>query len=334
MIDNLPPALGSLFMIGIPGTRLDESTIDLIQKDGVHNFILFKRNVESREQLKELCASLSKTCLASNLPKPLISIDQEGGSVTRLPPPFTQFPDQRQLAEAGNCEELLGEYARTCAKELKEVGVNMNLAPVLDICPSGQGYFMEKRCLGADPDLVSHLGVLVVAEMQKGGVAACVKHFPGLGRAVLDPHHELPFVASSRESLLASDLIPFEAACAADVASFMTSHAIYEQLDHKRPATLSRPVLQGILRERIGYEGLVITDDLEMGAIENTEHGENPALGSFLAGADLMLICQDHDKVRKALGAFEKAWKDGVFEMESVSLALLRQSKVREQYAD
>lgn len=333
MFKTTASALGGLFMVGIPGKRLDESTRDLIEKDGIHNFILFTRNVGGREQLKELCTALKETCLANDLPSPLISIDQEGGSVTRLPPPFSQFPDQRQLAEAGNCEVLLRQYARTCAWELKDVGVNMNLAPVLDVCPTGQGYFMEKRCLGAEPEQVANLGLLVVHEMQKEGVAACAKHFPGLGRAVLDPHLELPFVSSSRESLVAGDFIPFKAACEAGVAACMTSHAIYEQLDIKRPATLSRVVLHDILRKEIGYTGLIITDDLEMGAIERTDYGENAALRAFLAGADLMLICQDHKKVRKALDAFYKAFQKGVFEMESVHQSLSKQNEVRNQYA-
>ena len=333
MSKHLPPVFGSLLMIGIPDPGLDESTRELIEESGVHNFILFKRNVQSREQLKDLCASLRKTCLARNLPNPLISIDQEGGSVTRLPPPFSQFPDQRQLAEADNCEELLGQYARTSARELKEVGINMNLAPVLDICPSGQGYFMEKRCLGSEPGRVSRLGQLVIDEMQKGGIAACAKHFPGLGRAVLDPHLDLPLVASSREKLRSTDLVPFAAACAVDVASCMTSHAIYEGLDRQRPGTLSRFILQDILRKEVGYEGLVVTDDLEMGAIEKTDYGVNPALAAFLAGADLMLICRDHAKVRTALGAFAEALLAGVLEMAAVQQALQRQSRVRSRYA-
>ncbi len=334
MVKNQTPPLGSLLMIGLPGLDLDPSSKELIEKGGVHNFILFKRNVEDREQLKRLCAALKEVCTANNLPKPLISIDQEGGTVARLPPPFTQFPDQRQLAEAENCEELLARYARTCARELKEVGINMNLAPVLDVCPTGQGYFMEKRCLGSDPEVVSRLGILVVQEMQKGGVAACIKHFPGLGRAVLDPHLELPFVAASLQSLAAADFLPFERACEAGAASCMTSHAIYEQLDAKLPGTLSRAILQDILRKKMRYEGLVITDDLEMGAIENTDYGRNPALASFLAGADLMLICQDHDKVRQALRAFDKGFQDGLFWTDTVVQALLRQEEVRMRFAD
>jgi beta-N-acetylhexosaminidase len=208
----------------------------------------------------------------------------------------------------------------------------MNLAPVLDVCPAGQGYFMEKRCLGTDAARVSHLGMIVVREMQRGGLAACVKHFPGLGRAVIDPHLELPVVSSDKASLTSVDLVPFEAACGSNVAACMTSHAIYEQLDLQRPATLSRTIITDILRKTFKYEGLVITDDLEMGAIEKSNYGENAALEAFLAGADLMLICQEHSKVRKALDAFDQALQSGVFEIESVLRALVRQNKVRSQY--
>ncbi|MFC1844613.1 glycoside hydrolase family 3 N-terminal domain-containing protein, partial [Thermodesulfobacteriota bacterium] len=147
--------LGQIFMAGLPGTVLDNSTLRLIEEFRVNNFIYFKRNVESPEQLKKLSADIHKACTENNLGPPLIAIDQEGGSVARLGPPFTQFPDARVLAQSENPESRLSDYARVCASELKGIGVNYNLAPVLDVCEAGKGYFMEKRSLGADPEEVS-----------------------------------------------------------------------------------------------------------------------------------------------------------------------------------
>lgn len=326
------PDLGSLFMVGIPGKGLDPSTINLVEEFHIHNFILFTHNVESKVQLQALCTSLSTLCLDNYLPAPLISIDQEGGSVTRLPPPFSQFADQRKIVKANAPTLALRDYAKTCATELKEVGINMNLAPVLDICPEGKGFFMEQRCLGDDPVLVGQYGSLVINEMQNAGVAACAKHFPGLGKAVPDPHRELPTVTTCRKEMAARDFLPFKAACDADVAAFMTSHTIYQDLDPQNPATLSPFILQNILRKHLGFSGLVITDDLEMGAIEANGSIEEAALTSFLAGADLLLICHDHDKIRRSFRHLSQGVQKGIIDVQTVNISIQRQSKVRRRF--
>lgn len=294
---------GHLLMVGIPGHGLDDSTRALICEEGVHNFILFRRNVSNRQQLAALCQELREVCLAQGLPRPLISIDQEGGQVARLPPPFTLFDEPRAIAESPDCQERLREYALTCAEELVSVGINFNLAPVLDVCPSGKGLFMERRCLGEDPLLVAELGALVIRGLQEAGVAACAKHFPGLGSALLDPHLELPVVDLPEVRLCKEDLVPFVRAIESDVAAVMTSHAVYSSLDGAVPGTLSRRVIHDLLRERCGYDGLIITDDMEMGAIEKFMEFPEAAVKAFLAGADLVLICHDHQKIRSALAS-------------------------------
>jgi beta-N-acetylhexosaminidase len=295
-------SLGQLFMAGLPGVTLDDSTRNLIEEFRINNFIFFKRNVESPEQLKKLSDELYRVCTQNNLDPPLIAIDQEGGSVTRLAPPFTQFPDARVLAQSENPENSLGDYASVCSNELKSIGVNYNLVPVLDVCEAGKEYFMEKRSLGGDPGVVGRLGTHVISAMQAHGIAACAKHFPGLGAAVVDPHLKLPYVAKSEPELRAQDILPFQQAVAAGVASIMTSHTIYQHLDPESPATLSKIILTDLLRNDLGYDGVVITDDLEMGAIEKEGDLGQAALQAFAAGADLLLICHSHEKVIDALG--------------------------------
>ncbi|MDH4320909.1 MAG: beta-N-acetylhexosaminidase [Desulfobulbaceae bacterium] len=299
-VDAQAAAVGDLFMVGLPGLALDDSTVALVRDCRIHNFILFKRNVADPDQLRQLCEALNDLCRGQGLPLPLISIDQEGGTVARLGPPFTQFPDARVLANSPEPEAAVRDYATVCGRELREVGINMNLAPVLDVCPAGEGRFMERRSLGADPERVGVLGCLIIDDLQAAGVAACVKHFPGLGAAVIDPHLHLPTVSQSRRQLDEIDLAPFRAAAQAGVAAFMTSHTIYSAVDAEHPATLSALILEGILRREIGYDGMVITDDLEMGAIENNGTVAGAAHASFLAGADLLLICHDHAKIRQA----------------------------------
>ncbi|MEJ2031846.1 MAG: beta-N-acetylhexosaminidase [Deltaproteobacteria bacterium] len=326
--------LGGLFMAGLPGTVLDPSTLALIEKDRVGNFIIFRRNVADPGQLRRLCSDLRETCQASGLPAPLIAIDQEGGTVARLPAPFTQFPDARVLTAAADPRQALTDYARTCARELREVGINMNLAPVLDVCPEDEGRFMERRSLGADPGEVSRWGRLVITILQEEGVAACGKHFPGLGAAILDPHERLPRVDRSPAEIRRQDLPPFREAAAAGVAAIMTSHTLYPAFDREWPATLSRPILTGLLREEIGYQGMIVTDDLEMGAIEKEGPLDAAALRSFEAGADLLLICHDHGKVRAALQRLAATVAAGRISPSRLESSLARIATVRRRFAD
>jgi beta-N-acetylhexosaminidase len=327
-------AIGPLFMVGLPTTELDSSTLQLIRDLQIHNFIIFKRNVQDKQQLHQLCDELKQACRTNDLPAPLISIDQEGGSVTRLPPPFAQFADARILAESSNPEKELLSYADTCSRELLEAGINMNLAPVLDVCAAGHDYFMERRSLGEDPARVVQLGVLVVNAMQQLGIAACAKHFPGLGAAVIDPHLELPQVTRPLTQLRAIDLPPFAAAIAAGVAAIMTSHTIYHSLDPAMPATLSPKILTGLLRNELGYDGLIITDDLEMGAIEREQPLSAAALQALTAGADLLLICHDHAKVHSAFEAVVVGLEKGILTSAQLQKSITRIAEVRRRFAE
>ncbi|OGQ88348.1 MAG: glycoside hydrolase family 3 [Deltaproteobacteria bacterium RIFOXYD12_FULL_56_24] len=320
-------------MVGLPGTELDDSTRDLINRYGINNFILFKRNAENPAQIRRLCFGLVEACRAAGLEAPLISIDQEGGTVARLKMPhFTEFPDARELADSDRAEELLTGYARTCARELLAVGVNMNMAPVLDVSPAGLGLFMEQRSLGGEPEQVARLGTLVIKTMQENGLAACAKHFPGLGAATLDPHKVLPVVERSPAELRGCDLVPFAAAIRAEVAGVMTSHTVYPQLDPALPATLSPRILGGLLRNELGFDGMIVTDDLEMGAIENEGTVAAAALVAFKAGADLLLICHEHTKIIAAHELLSKAVGREITE-ERLRRSLARIGEVRRRFA-
>jgi beta-N-acetylhexosaminidase len=323
---------GALLMIGLPGPELDDSTRELIHSDGVNNFILFRRNVVDPLQLRRLCAELHRACREESGRPALIAIDQEGGSVTRLPPPWTQFPDQRQLAEAPDPVAALSDYAAVCGAELLAAGINFNFAPVLDVAPAGEGFFMARRSLGAEAQTVARLGGVVIREMQGSGVAACGKHFPGLGSARLDPHQVGFAIVKERARLAAEDLPPFQGAIAAGVAAIMTSHTVYPELDPECPATLSSRILAGLLRGELGYEGLVVTDDLEMGAIENAMSVAEGARLALLAGADLLLICKEHEKVRETITGLDQARAEGLVTEARVTEAEERIERVREDY--
>lgn len=327
-----PNQLGQLFMIGLPEPNMDDSTRRLIKDERINNFILFTRNVEEPDQLRSLCKDLTGTCRQYNLPPPFISIDQEGGSVTRLGPPFNQFDDARVMADDTDAETRLLEYARVCAGDLLSVGINMNLAPVLDVCPKGNGFIMERRSLGENQGKVAELGALIIKELQKNGVAACGKHFPGLGSAILDPHHELPEISRSFDLMRTVDFVPFQKAASANVAAIMTSHVVYTELDRNVPATLSKKILTDLLRTELRFNGLIITDDLEMGAIEKEGPIAEAALQSFLAGADVLLICHSHDKVRETLTNLKNAFLKGTITIERARSSLERMAAARNRF--
>jgi beta-N-acetylhexosaminidase len=189
------------------------------------------------------------------------------------------------------------EFGEVTAREMKMVGLNMNLAPVLDVRQGPAESHLAGRTFGEDPQTAASLGTIIIKTLQKNNIMACGKHFPGLGRADLDPHFQLPKIGLLAEELEAIHLPPFKAAIEADVAAIMTSHAIYPLLDPEQPATVSGNILTELLRKRLCFNGLIITDDLEMGAI--VEHGgvAQGALAALQAGSDILLICKDTENV-------------------------------------
>ena len=288
-------------MAGLPGDTLDDGTKRLIANFGVNHFILFTRNIVDEVQVRGLCKDLVSFCLAEGLEEPLVAIDQEGGSVTRLTPPFRQFADARVYGGESNPEQAVRKYSADNGALLASLGINVNFAPVLDVCPEGAGCFMERRCLHEDAEQVARLGSLIIQGLQQQNVAACGKHFPGLGEAVIDPHLHLPKMTDSLEKIRRWDLLPFMQAIKDDVAMLMTSHVQYDGVDPDHLATMSSFILQDLLRDELGYDGVIVTDDLEMGAVKNHFGVAEAAVLSFMAGADLLLICENQQDVEQGV---------------------------------
>jgi beta-N-acetylhexosaminidase len=299
---------GQRLMLGFDGTRLDSDLVDLIRHCRPGGLILFRRNVTSPEQLTDLCAAAQGVARDIGLPPLVISIDQEGGQVARLSAPFTVFagnPAMRDTAEAT-------AFGETCGRELLACGVNMNLAPVLDVAPPGFDSIMAQRIFARDPARVAEMGCTVIRSLQDCGVMAVGKHFPGIGRTRVDSHHELPFFEEDLASLDAFDLLPFRAAIEASVAGIMLSHIFYRKLDARWPASLSRFIACTMLREKMGYIGVVMTDDLDMGAIR-----DNYSLGTCIdrilaADIDMVLICHRSPKQEKAFALLQERIREDV----------------------
>ena len=312
-------------MIGIPGTSLDPESLSLIKEHGVGNFILFTRNVKGGpDQTKKLCDDLNEACADAGLPSPLIAVDQEGGPVQRLGPPFwPEIPSNEEVVLSKNSETQANVQAETAAKILNSLGIRLNLAPVLDLAPTGTEGVLKGRSYGADPREVSILGEEYIRTLQAAGVGATAKHFPGIGRVEKDPHFQRPVVTASKEILM-HEMTPFRESVKAGVKAVMTSHVVFPALDQDEPATFSKIIVNELLRREMGFQGLLLTDDLEMGGITGQGSLGEAAVKAILAGHDLLLICHRAQRVREALDALDKAWSQGILSNGKLDLSLTR----------
>jgi beta-N-acetylhexosaminidase len=292
--------------IGFIGPSPTKEVRALIAR-GVRNVILFARNVESPAQLAQLTYEV-KTAADSPL---MMSVDQEGGRVLRMREPFTAVPSMRQVGRAGD-EKLAYEVGRVLARELRAVNFDMNLAPVLDVDTNPSNPVISSRSFGGSTDLVARLGVAVVRGLQDHSVAACVKHFPGHGDTNKDSHKELPTLPNHDLARLDEvELPPFKAAIDAGVASVMTAHVIYSPIDGKYPATLSRAILGGLLRQRFGFDGLVMSDDMQMHAIADNYGFDESIVLAAAAGVDLFWICHSVELQNRAIDVLVRATENG-----------------------
>nr|CBX27165.1 hypothetical protein N47_A11940 [uncultured Desulfobacterium sp.] len=279
---------GQRLMAGFDGKELTGELMFLIDTVKVGGLILFSANIETPEQIKNLCGSAQAYARSCNQPPLIISIDQEGGQVARLKEPsFTRFPGNPEMKSENDAVI----FAQTTAKELLGIGINMDMAPVIDVAPEGINSVMAGRSFGCDPNWVSKMGVAVIENMQAKKLMAVAKHFPGIGRTVPDSHFELPILDAKLCDLESFDLIPFYSAIRHNVSGIMLSHILYKKIDEKWPASLSEKIAGNLLRDHMGYEGIVMTDDLDMGAIRNNFDIKTVIKQILYAGIDMALIC-------------------------------------------
>lgn len=293
-------------MTGMPGTVLDEDTEAIIREYSPAGIILFSRNIEGPLQLARLCRDLQAAAMKYHGEPLFISMDQEGGRVARLKAPFTVFPGNEVMGKGENPLERAKEFGHITAVEMNMVGINMDLAPVLDVRKGETEKHLTGRTFSDNHRLVASMGSAVIKTLQDHGIMAVAKHFPGLGRADMDPHLHLPVIRSDDTYIDKINLPPFRSAIRAGVSGIMTSHALYPSLDPNNPATLSPVILNGLLREKMRFMGLIITDDLEMGAITCRHNVAQGALNSFLAGADILLICKDQQNTLDSIHLMRK----------------------------
>ncbi len=333
---TLEQKIGQLMIIGFDGTTVDAELRRMITDYHIGGVILFARNVESPRQVAALTNKLQHLALESGHPGLFIAIDQEGGRVARLTEDkgFTEFPSAMAVTATGDPHNAY-RMAAAMAAEMRAVGINVDFAPDLDVNNNPANPVIGIRSFSADPQKVAEYGLAFAKGLQDNGVLAFGKHFPGHGDTSIDSHIDLPLVPHQRARLDQVELVPFKAAIQADIAGIMSAHVTFPAIDPTPglAATLSRPVLTSLLREELGYQGLIVTDSLEMGAL--AANGYPPPVGAPLAlaaGADLLLFNRDHAMHRETFANLVQAVREGKISHEQLDASVRRILQTKERF--
>jgi len=324
---DIEDLVGECLMIGLPGPDLSDGDIRLFTDTRAAGLILYRRNFSSPGQLLELLGRLEGV-LGRRL---LVSTDHEGGRIVMLGEGVTIFPDNLAVGTAGE-ETFAFKEGVMEARELRRLGVDLNLGPCIDVLTERYSPNIGIRSYGKDPQLVARYGVARIRGMAKGGVAACPKHFPGKGHSPLDAHLRLPTIDSDWEDMHRVHLVPFFAAIEAGVECVMTSHPVYPRLDPSGvPATFSRLIVGDYLRGELGFRGVIVSDDLEMGAVSEACPIGEAAVKALAAGHDLLLVCHTEAAQRGAATALVDAFRRGRLPRHALELAAARVRALRER---
>lgn len=318
--------IGQVLAVGFHGTRPSPEIIDLIQHYHVGNTILFRRNIQSAEQVRELTQSLQMLAKDAGHRSPLlIMIDQENGMVNRFGQCITNFPGNMALGAIGS-EAIAREVALATGRELRAMGINMNLAPVVDVNNNPSNPVIGVRSFGEDPYQVARLGAAMVTGYREAGIITCLKHFPGHGDTAVDSHLSLPVIPHAIERLEALELIPFQKAMEAGADSIMIAHMYLPALmpDEMVPATISPVVVTKLLREKLGFAGLIISDCMEMEALAHTVGTQQGAVKALQAGIDLVLVSHQYALQRGSIEAIQAAIQYGMLSSERLQQAAER----------
>lgn len=330
---TLEEQIGQLLMVGFPGPMPTPQLIKLIQQYHVGNVVLFSRNVQSTQQLRELTGSLQEIARAAGQRQPLlIAIDQENGMVRRLGTDATLFPGSMALGAIGE-EQCAYEVALAAGLELRALGVNLNLAPVVDVNNNPANPVIGVRSFGENPQRVARLAVAQIRGYQKAGIATCIKHFPGHGDTATDSHLAMPTVPYTMERLEQIELVPFKSGIAAGTDCVMSAHIYFPALmgATNLPATLSPAVIRQLLRAQLGFQGVILTDCLEMNAISETVGVGKGTVLAQKAGNDLILISHRYDRQLTGIEALKAAIQAGEISPEQIRQAAERVLTLKER---
>lgn len=311
--------IGQQLIIGLQDTTLSAAESEFIVKNNIGGVILFRRNVESPKQVRDLSMQLQSLRSKMSDKAPLfISIDMEGGRVHRMKPPFTQWPALSNIGKIDSTSVAF-RFAQAMGDELRAVGVNLDFAPCIDIFTNPANTVIGDRALGTTAEAVSRLGSALVRGYIKSDLIPCAKHFPGHGNTLLDSHEALPVEEKTLEELDQVELEPFKKIFRARLEMLMAAHIKFPKIDPEWPASLSEIFLKKILRERLRYRNLIITDDLDMKALTLNYDKATIATRAIQAGANILLYCNEPDSPQIAIDAIEKAATDNKLDAKSIA---------------
>ena len=312
--------IGQMMFVGINGTTLTENTKNILSEMHVGGVILFDRNMETREQVKALNTSLKALALNTYSLPLFLSVDQEGGLVTRMKQHAYTAPPAAEIGATGKPEEAY-RHANETGKDIRELGFNLDFAPVLDISSR-----MHGRTYGTTPRQVTVFGEQACRGLKDSGVLFTIKHFPGMGRSETDPHTEKSVVNVPQQTILQEDLLPFRHIIDQyphHQFMVMAGHIRYPAFDTK-PASLSPVILKQMLRNQLGYQGIVITDDLDMGAVSEGYRPEEIGIAAIQAGTDILLSCHDPEVQQRIYRSTLQALKDGKLSRADIDASVRR----------
>jgi beta-N-acetylhexosaminidase len=327
---SLTEKIGQLVIAGIDSYENDEHSKALIESYKVGGFILLGQNIKDTKQTLELVNSLKISNSKNKIPL-FFGIDEEGGRITRLPKEFAKLPTNKVIGEKNN-SSLSYKIGSLLGEEVKAFGLNMNFAPVLDVNSNAKNPVIGDRSFGSNVDIVSKLGIQTMKGIQAQNIIAGVKHFPGHGDTSVDSHVGLPVVSNDLNRLKSLELIPFSKAIENGADVVMVAHILLPKIDKDNPATFSKAVITDILRGYLKYDGVVITDDMTMGAIvKNYDIGE-AAVKSLNAGSDIILVCHDFEKETAVLKAINTAVQNKTLTEKSIDEKVYRVLKLKQKY--
>lgn len=325
---SLEEKVGQMMMVGFHGLEPPKYLLEWLAEGRIGGVILFARNIASPAQL----AALTKACHEAAARPIMIAIDQEGGVVARLRKDFSESPGAMALGVADS-EALAHQVSGILAKEMRTLGINWNLAPTIDITHNIHNPSVGVRSLGTDVGRVKALGIAQLTGFQNAGVAATGKHFPGKANTPVDPHVSLPVIDTPVDDMWDVDLVPFRAASEVGLAAMMITHVQFKSLEPEYPSTLSPRVIQGLLREDIGFKGVVTTDCMEMGAITKKYGASESAVLAALAGANIILFSHTRAYQEEICQAVLQAVRSGRLPEEKVDFAVGKISGLKERFA-
>ena len=327
---SLDEKIGQMLVVGIDGYDLNVNTKSLIEKSKVGGFILFSSNVKDTNQLLNLLNSLKKGNLKNNIPL-FLSVDEEGGRVSRMPKEFKKIPTNKAIGKIndGNLSYKIGS---TIASEIGSFGFNMDFAPVLDVNSNPNNPVIGDRSFGSKVNIVSSLGTQTMKGIQSKNIISVVKHFPGHGDTSVDSHLGLPTVNNDLERLNDFELLPFVEAIKNNADVVMIAHILLPKIDSQNPSSMSKRIITDILRKELNFQGVIFTDDMTMGAIVKNYKISEAAVKSVKAGTDIVLVCHGYENVVTVTNALKNAVLNGDISKQRVDESVYRILSLKKKY--